>query len=231
MLHIHSQDGVTVLTLDRPERAHAYNRALLDALDAALSALADPVVVITSAGPAFCGGADLEEMAQADPLDALDMRSQAVFERLARAGAVSIAAVGGAAVAGGFELALACDLRVGGPEARFWLPETGLGLIPSAGGCTRLPRLVGGARARELVLTGRVLEAEEALAWGLLSRLHADPRGEALRWAQQLRRRDPVALRLAKQALDSAAPNQGSLDSERVAEALLYLRRRAAAGS
>lgn len=226
MLRTQVVNGTSVFTLDRPERAHAYDRALLDALDAAVGALSTPVVVITSTGPSFCGGADLRQMAQADPLEALDMRSQAVFERLARAPAVSIAAVQGAAVAGGFELALACDLRVGGPEARFWLPETGLGLIPSAGGCTRLPRLIGGARARELVLSGRALDAPTALAWGLLNRIAEDPLAEALTWAAELGRRDPLALRLARQALDSAAPAEGSLGAERLAEALLYQRKR-----
>lgn len=227
MLRVEESKGVTTVLLQRPSRANAYNRALLQLLDEALAALRTPTLVIGSVGSSFCGGADLQEMGDTPPLDALDMLSQAVFERLARLPAVSIAAVGGPAVAGGFELALACDLRVGGPNARFQLPETGLGLIPSAGGCARLPRLIGGARARELVLTGRNIGAAEALSWGLLNRIAEDPLAEAQTWAREISARDPVALRLAKQALDSASPIAASLELERVAEALLYQRKRA----
>ncbi|MCB9742846.1 MAG: enoyl-CoA hydratase/isomerase family protein [Alphaproteobacteria bacterium] len=221
-LRVHRGERVTTLLLDRPEKAHAYDRATLDALAAAVEALETPVFVVGSTGArAFCGGADLGEMKGADPLSALDLRSQAVFELIARSPRVSVAAVQGSAVAGGCELALACDLRVGGPRARFSLPETALGIVPSAGGCTRLPRLVGPARAKELILAGRQLEAEAALAWGLLNRLAEDPLAEAQAWAEEIARRDPLANRLAKALIDGVDP----LGAERLTESLLYLRR------
>lgn len=220
------EDGVGFLTLDRPERAHAYDRTHLGLLLSALDAVSTPVVVIQSTGErTFCGGADLEEMRAGPPLEALDLLSQHVFTRLARLPAVTIAAIQGAAVAGGFELALACDLRVVGPAARCSLPETSLGLIPSAGGTTRLARLVGVSRAKEVILGGRVLDADAALEWGVAHRKADDPRAEARAWASELLTRDAVAQVQAKRLLD-ADESASSLLAERVVEAGLYFRRR-----
>jgi enoyl-CoA hydratase len=219
---------VGLLTLDRPERAHAYDRQHLLALRDGMAHLEESVsvVVISSTGArAFCGGADLSQLHDADPLDALDLLSQRVFSAIAASPVITIAAVQGAAVAGGCELALACDLRVVGPAASFSLPETALGLIPSAGGCTRLTRLVGPGRAKEVILGGASIDAETAVAWGLAGRLVADPRPEALAMAERIAGRDPVALRLAKQIIDHDEDPR-SLAAERLAEALLYARRR-----
>ncbi len=217
-----SRGDVGLLWLDRPDRAHAYDRAHLDALLDGVTTLAAShrAIVVASTGErAFCGGADLDAMG--GPLDALELRSQRVFTALARLPVVTIAAVQGAAVAGGFELALACDLRVAGPAARFWLPETKLGILPSAGGTTRLTRLVGPGRAKEVILGGRVLDAEAALAWGVVHRVAADPRAEAVAWAQDVAGRDPVALAMAKELID-AGESDGALARERQAEAVLY---------
>lgn len=218
-VHVHHEGALRRIELDRPERAHAYDRAILEALDAALGGR---VMVLSSTGEgAFCGGADLNQMAHARPLDALDLYSQAVFDRLATHTAVSICAIQGAAVAGGCELALACDLRIAGPKAWFKLPEVSLGLIPSAGGCTRLPEVIGPARAREMILLGRPIDAQTALAWGLVNEIHDDPSSRALELGRDLLQRDAVALRMAKQVLTDP-----TLEKERVAEALLYHRRR-----
>ena len=223
-LHTERVGDATLLELRRPEKAHAYTPELLGELEAAIGAVETHVVVVASSGErAFCAGADLERMKLADPADALELLAQRVFDRLARAPFVSIAAVQGAAVGGGFELAMACDLRVAGPRARFWLPETGLGLIPAAGGCSRLPALVGQARARDVILGGRQLSASDALAWGLVSEVADDPRGRAFERAADVARRDPVALQLAKGVLD--AELDASLRAERVAEAFLYGRK------
>ncbi|MDP2308021.1 MAG: enoyl-CoA hydratase/isomerase family protein [Pseudomonadota bacterium] len=220
------------LWLDRPDRAHAYDRAHLDALLVAAEELAAThrVLVICSTGErAFCGGADLGAMEHAAPLDALELRSQRVFTAIARLPVVTIAAVQGAAVAGGFELALACDLRVAGPAARFSLPETKLGILPSAGGTTRLARLAGPSRAKEMILAGRVIDAQIALAWGIVHRIADDPRADALAWAAEIATRDPVALALAKELLD-ATESDGALARERQAEAVLYAQRAALRG-
>ena len=216
-----------VILLDRPERAHAYDRAHLDLLAEAFADLSQTarVIVLASTGArAFCAGADLGEMKDADPLDALDLRSQAVFTAIARSPVVTIAAIQGPAVAGGCELALAADLRVVGPRARFSLPETALGIIPSAGGCTRLTRLVGPSRAKQVILGGLQVDAEAAVAWGLALRAAPDPLEDAIALAADVAMRDPVALRLAKQIIDRGE-DSASLEAERVSEALLYSRK------
>ncbi len=224
------QDGaIGVLRLNRPERANAYDDALLDAMDQALTELLSHVtcrvlLIEASGDRAFCGGADLAAMKRAVPEDALDLRSQAVFDRIARAPIVSVAAIHGPAVAGGFELAMACDLRVAGPAATFSLPETALGLIPSAGGTTRLSRLLGPSRAKSVILGGRTLDAQTALQWGLVDRVVPHPRQQARKWAAQVASRDPMALRLAKAIIDRQETSSG-LAWERLSEALLYSRR------
>jgi enoyl-CoA hydratase/carnithine racemase len=215
------------ITLQRPHRAHAYDRATLLALRearAALEAEVHVVVLCADGDGAFCAGADREALAAASPVDALDLLSQRVFDELARSPMVSVAAVHGPAVAGGCELALACDLRVIGPRARFSLPETGLGLVPAAGGCTRLARLVGGSLARDVILGGATIDADRAAQAGLGRGPVNDPRAAARALAGQLCQRDPVALRLAKLILDGDG-GAASLSLERVAEALLYSRR------
>ncbi len=217
---------VTTILLDRPQKAHAYDSQTLDELEAAFSGVNTAIMVLASTGTgAFCGGADLDEMKGATVADALEMRSQSVFEQLATAPWLSVAAVQGPAVGGGFELALACDLRVAGPKARFVLPETSLGLVPSAGGCTRLPRVVGPGRAKEIILGGRELNAETALAWGVVSRIADNPLEESLAWASSIAERDTVALRLAKSILDAGDSKEITLQMERLAEALLYARK------
>lgn len=233
-LHVDIHERVGTLTLARPERAHAYDTAHLQRLAAGVRELAEAGVVaavVRSTGDrAFCGGADLEELRTRGPEHALDLLSQRVFDALARAPFVSIAAIQGPAVAGGFELALACDLRVVGPRARLSLPEVSLGLIPSAGGCSRLPRLVGGSVARQVILAGRALSAEEAVSLGLALGPADDPTAEARRLAEALARSpEPLALRLAKGVLDGDLA--ASLREERLAEAVLYARRQARDGA
>lgn len=216
--------GIGHLVLDRPERAHAYDRAHLDALIDGARALSEQarVLIVRSTGArAFCAGADTDALRDATPLDALDLRSNRVFTALAELPCVTLAVIQGPAVAGGFELALGCDLRVAGPAARFWLPETALGIVPSAGGTTRLARLVGPARAKEVILGGRALDAQDALAWGVVNRIAADPLAEAQGWAEQIAARSPEALRAAKELID-ADLDARALSRERYAEAVLY---------
>ena len=216
--------SILTLTLDRPEKAHAYTQSMLQGIDTCLDTQEISVLVIQSTGNrAFCAGADLDEMKAASPQDASQLLSQAVFERIARHEAVSIAAVQGPAVAGGFELALACDLRIAGPLASFSLPEVSLGLIPSAGGCTRLPELVGQARARQIILGGEVLSAEMGHSWGLVSRLEDQPRTAAHELAKTIAGYDRRALKMAKAVLRGDLSDR--LELERLAQTVLYAHR------
>ena len=181
-------DGIRVLALCRPP-ANALGLPLIDELNAALDDVEAPgpagqvkVVVVTSEVPGFfAAGADIKHMSAADDpaFAGYGAALRDTLNRLAAAEAISIAAVDGLALGGGLELAMACTLRVGGPAARFGLPEVKLGLIPGAGGTQRLPRLVGRGRALEIMLTGRQVAADEALAIGLIDRLAADSAGKA----------------------------------------------------
>jgi len=217
-------DGIGHIQLDRPEKANAYDRAHLLALRAAFSAVtrSSSVVIISSTSPrVFCAGADLDEMTPATPDDARNLLSQAVSTEIARAEVVTIAVVDGPAVAGGFELALAADLRVIGPGARFRLPEVSLGIIPAAGGSTRLTSLLGPAIAKQVILGGVEISADEAIRWGLGRAGGANPAEVAWSWAEQLKACSPEARRSAKRIIDTVAED-ASLLAERHAQAKLY---------
>jgi len=164
------------LTVNRPEKLNALNRDVLVALEGAVStALADQAVgalVLTGAGEkAFVAGADIAEFQQLNPAEAqaLAERGQRLFGTIERATKPVIAAVNGFALGGGMELAMACHLRVAAEHAKFGQPEVKLGLIPGYGGTQRLPRLVGKGRALELLLTGKMIDAATAHAWGLVN--------------------------------------------------------------
>jgi len=227
-VRVERKGAVGLLLLDRPEKAHAYDRAHLVALGAGLEALEGDVAVIvvgSTGDRAFCGGADLNAMKDATPLDALDLLSQRTFTRIARSPVITVAAVQGAAVAGGFELALACDLRIVGPNARMSLPETSLGIIPSAGGTTRLTRLAGPSISKQVILGGRVLDAEAAVHCGLAMEMADAPIERAVELAAQLAaQRDSEAQRMAKNIIDRSE-DRSSLAAERSSEAILYARK------
>jgi enoyl-CoA hydratase/carnithine racemase len=202
-------------------------RALLDELDAALETLeaASPgdvrAVVVTGRGErAFSAGSHVGEFdasrgpAGPDRL-ALDER---VASRLATLPMPTIAAIEGNALGGGLELALCCDLRVASTRAKLGLPEVRLAVIPGAGGTQRLPRLVGPARAKDLILTGRILEADEALRIGLVDRVvpAGEARAAADELAGELAGRGPLAVRAAKRLIDRAL--EGDLEAGLAAE-------------
>ena len=220
-------DGIGHIRVDRPEKANAYDRAHLVALRDAIETLrtsASVVIISSTSDRVFCAGADLDEMKQATPEDARNLLSQAVFTELARAPFVSMAVVDGPAVAGGCELALAADLRVIGDGASFRLPETRLGIIPAAGGCTRLTGLLGAAVAKQVILGGQDITAAQAVDWGLGRSGGESPMAVALEWAASVRDASPEARRAAKQIIDQAAED-ASLLAERTAQATLYSER------
>jgi len=220
-------NGVGLISLDRPEKANAYDQAHLEDLRAAFASLTDrtSVIMIRSAHPRFfCSGADLDEMKGATPEDARNLLSQAVFTEIARSSVITIAVVDGPAIAGGCELALACDLRVIGAGAVFRLPETTLGIIPAAGGCTRLSALLGSSIAKQVILGGSSISGDEAVRWGLGVDGGSDTMLTATQWAQRLLAASPEARQSAKRIIDQAAEDR-SLEDERETQAQLYAKR------
>jgi len=204
-------ERVEIWTLNRDEARNAISRTMVAELAAQLERVQDErsltAVVITGAGSsAFCAGADLKErrtMSEAD-VHAFLSSLRACLRGIETSDRIFIAAINGFALGGGTELALACDLRVAAPTARLGLTEVGLGIIPGAGGTQRLARLIGPGRAKDLVLTGRQLGAEEAYALGLINRMaeRRNAREEALGLAQAVAKNAPVALTAAKHAID-----------------------------
>jgi len=212
LLSVEQRGTVAVWTIQRPDRMNSLSRDLLLAFGRLSREVASNpsvrAVVVTGAGDkAFCAGADLKERRG---MSENDIRLQVDLYRselgpLDRCPKPVVAAINGVALGGGLELALVCDLRVAASHAELGLPETSLGIIPGAGGTQRLPRLVGEARAKEMILLGRRLSAGEALAWGLVNRV--TPSGtsvvdDAVAWLQPVAEGAPVAQAAALEAID-----------------------------
>jgi len=206
------EDGVRTITLDRPP-VNALGRELVDDLLRAVAALRDDAaarcVIVRAAGKHFCAGADLKERKtmSLDDVRAFVPRLAGVCNGLAALPMPTVAAVRGAAAGGGCELALACDLRVLAADARLGLREAALAIIPGAGGTQRLPRLIGPSRAKRWILAAAMHDAEQCLADGVADRVvPVDALDDAAReLARSIARNGPVAVRLAKQAVDRGA--------------------------
>jgi enoyl-CoA hydratase/carnithine racemase len=210
---VERREGIEVWTIDAEGRRNAISRAMLAELEALVGRAArDPAlrcVVLTGAGDkAFCAGADLKERAamSEDEVHAFHAGLRRTLVAVEASPQVYVAALNGAALGGGLELALACDLRLASDAAQLGLPEVSLGIIPGGGGTQRLPRLLGVARAKELILTARRISAVEALAMGLIAALSPPQRllPDALALAERVARNAPIALRQAKRAIDGA---------------------------
>ena len=210
-LLVESRDGVAFVTINRPDKLNALNDATVAEIDAAFAAIAaDPAtrgVVLTGAGEkAFVAGADIAELATQSPVDGKErsIRGQRVLDRIERLGKPVVAAVGGFALGGGCELALACHVRVASENARLGTPEVKLGIMCGYAGTQRLPRLVGKGRALEMLLTGEMVDAAEALRIGLVNRVV--PREKLLAEAEGLMRKmlanGPVSLRFTLEAVN-----------------------------
>jgi enoyl-CoA hydratase/carnithine racemase len=206
-------EGVEVWTIDGEARRNALSRAMIRELQENLARTREDralrCVVITGKGDkAFCAGADLKERASmsADDVHHFHDSLRASFRGIESAPQAFVAALNGAALGGGLELALACDLRLAADGIEMGLPEVGLGIIPGGGGTVRLPRAIGVARAKDLILTGRRIGAAEAFSMGLVSRVAqaGTLREVALDTAAMVARNAPVSIRQAKRAVDGA---------------------------
>jgi enoyl-CoA hydratase/carnithine racemase len=201
-------DGVALVRLNRP-KMNALSTAMLAELRTALSKLAEEdlgAVVLWGGERVFAAGADVTEFSDPGAPALVAARFHAATEAISALGAVTIAAITGYALGGGLELALACDLRVVADNARLGQPEILLGIIPGGGATQRLPRLVGPARAKDIILTGRQVTAEEAMRIGLADRVvpAADVLEEALRLGTELAGGPRMAQVMAKRLIDSA---------------------------
>jgi enoyl-CoA hydratase/carnithine racemase len=205
------QDGaVGIVTLDRPEARNALSPQLMEELAAAIEAfdMDEGVnsIVLAGSDEVFAAGADIKAMAQRSFQEVLNASTVSFWQRIAGCRTPTIAAVSGFALGGGCELALLCDMIVASETAEFGQPEITLGIIPGGGGTQRLARVMGKQRTMELVLTGRRIEAKEALQRGLVNMVTPKRNWleEAIALAQVVARRPPIAARLAKQAVLAA---------------------------
>lgn len=200
-----------VLTLNRPEALNALSFSLIRDLGRALDEVATSgarALLITGAGPkAFCAGADVGELtgrSLAEQNRGVEV-GQATFAQIERLPMPSVAIVNGFAFGGGLELALACTFRLAMPSAKLGLPEIKLGLIPGYGGTQRLPRVVGEARALEMILTGKAIDAQTALAWGLVSRIvEGDALAQGMAFAREFTAFSLTVLGFAREAVTRA---------------------------
>ncbi len=203
------KEGVGIVKINRTDAMNALNEEVLNALDKAISKANEDadisVIVITGEGRAFVAGADIAGMADLDRQGGMEFGSlgQKVFRKIERMEKPTIAAVNGFALGGGCELAMACDLRIAGSNAKFGQPEVGLGITPGYSGTQRLPRLVGKAKAIELILTGDIITAGEAAALGLVNKVvpKEDLMDEVLSLASRIMKNAPLAVRYSNKAI------------------------------
>ncbi|PVE17301.1 enoyl-CoA hydratase-related protein [Arthrobacter sp. Bz4] len=231
LINAESTNGLGIITINRPESRNALNRVVLDEIANALDLFLDDegvgAVIFTGAGgKAFIAGADINQLANYSLVDGLSGRMQRLYDTIEGYELPTIAAINGYALGGGLELAMACDIRVAAEGSRFSLPETNLGIIPGAGGTQRLSRLVGRGRAVELILTGRLVDAPEALGMGLVSDVvpSSDLMDTVRKTADTIMAKGPLAVRLAKMVVKHGfdTDQQTGLLLERLAQSLLY---------
>jgi enoyl-CoA hydratase/carnithine racemase len=221
---------IATITLVRAEKLNALDRAMLDGLAAAADAIEANrdirAAIITGEGRAFCAGGDIAAWGKLDPLSMWRdwvRVGHGAFDRLARLRVPLIAAVNGHALGGGLELAAAADIRIGEPQAKLGLPETGIGMVPGWSGTQRMVRRFGSQTVRRLSLTGSLVQGEEALRLGLFDELVGS--GEALARAravaEAIATRGPVAVSIAKVLINAAEGEDGAAGLEGIAGALV----------
>ena len=206
---LEQKGNIGLITMNRPEALNALNDQVIRDLDAVLDQVEAQedilVAVITGSGRSFVAGADIGQMSQLTAAQAKEfgVLGNRVFLKLEQLTKPTIAAVNGFALGGGCELAMACDIRIASEKAKFGQPETGLGITPGFGGTQRLPRIVGTARAMELILTARNISAADALEMGLVSHVYPPEEllDKAMELAQAIAANAQVAVRQSKAAI------------------------------
>jgi enoyl-CoA hydratase len=212
-LQVEQNDGIAVVTVNRPDKLNALNAATVAEIRSAFETLRKDHgvrgIILTGSGEkAFIAGADIGELSQMTPLSGIEISraGQDTLRTIETMPVPVIAAVNGFALGGGLEIALACHIRIASENAKLGLPEVKLGIIPGYGGTFRLPRVVGRGRALELMLTGEMVNAQEAYRIGLVN--HVVPQAQLLETAQTMAKKiaanGPVAVALAIQAVDNS---------------------------
>ncbi|MGD8229312.1 MAG: enoyl-CoA hydratase-related protein [Desulfobacteraceae bacterium] len=208
---LEKDQAIATIVFNRPEVHNALNAAMVDGLDKALDEIeADKNIrclILTGAGEkSFLSGSDIKELSQRTPLSGIEtsLKRQGLLNRIQNLPIPSMAAVNGYAFGVGCEIALACTLRVASEKAKMGQLEINLGIIPGAGGTQRLPRLVGRARAAELILMGKIIDAEEAYRIGLVNRVVPAERlmDVCREWAETLCEKSPIAMKYALRAIN-----------------------------
>jgi enoyl-CoA hydratase len=210
-LNYEVKEGIAFVTINRPSSLNALNNEVLDELYSAFTgADNDPevnAVIITGEGKAFVAGADIAEMAKLSTLEgrAMMIKGQNIMNYIESMNKPVIAAVNGFALGGGCELAMACDIRIASEAARFGQPEVNLGIIPGFGGTQRLPRLVGKGMGKYLIMTGEMIDAQEAYRIGLVERVvpAEELMGSAEKVARTIMSKAPIAIRAAETAINT----------------------------
>lgn len=202
------KEFVAYVTFNRPEALNALNSAMLKELNEVLDVIAADseirVVIFTGAGKAFIAGADIKEM---EMLSAEEGRQfarlgQQVFDKIEKLNQITIAAVNGFSLGGGCEMALSCDLRLASEKAKFGQPEVSLGITPGFGGTQRLPKIVGVSKAKQMIFTGEIITAENALEIGLVSEVCENVMVSAEALAECICEKAPLAVKYSKMAID-----------------------------
>lgn len=229
---IERDDRIATVTVNRPEKRNAMDIPTRKALLAAVEEVEEDddvrAVVIRGAGEgSFIAGGDIESFATFDHMDGVEYGekyAQGLYNAVADLTKPTVAAVDGYALGGGTEISLACDIRLASEDAKFGLPEVNIGVIPAGGGTQRLVQTVGAGIASELILTGRIIDAEEAAEIGLANHVYpADEFDDEVRaMAEELVSKAPVAQRLAKRAIARSLDIESGLEYERLAGAFLF---------
>lgn len=208
-LKIEHNDGITVMKVSAPKSLNALNSAILKEMSDFIANLdaKTRVLIITGDGEkSFVAGADISEMAHLNEPQGFEFGrlGAQVFHRIETLPIPVIAAVNGFALGGGCELAMSCDIRIASSKAKFGQPEVGLGIIPGFSGTYRLPKLIGQGYAKEMIYTGKVIRADEALRIGLVNAVYEPEElmDKAMEMAQMMLKNAPVAIRLAKQSIN-----------------------------
>ena len=210
-LKVEHNDGITVMKVSAPKSLNALNSTILKEMDDFIDRLdkTTRVLIITGDGEkSFVAGADISEMAHLGEVDGFKFGrlGAQVFRKIETLPVPVIAAVNGFALGGGCELAMSCDIRIASNKAKFGQPEVGLGIIPGFSGTHRLPKLVGQGYAKEMIYTGKVIRADEALRIGLVNAVYEPEElmDKAIEMAQMMLKNAPVAICLAKQSINDS---------------------------